>query len=224
MTTPQTESLDLPLPQHDSSPTNPPSPLDNLDSATSSFPSSPRIILSASQFPPAANRPTSTAFSNRSTRKVTAPEVVRAKQAQALNFFRAVTLSQYNLSRSLTSYLHNMQNDGPSSSTPSPATPSTDFPAYLTSVTSALDALTTHAASLPVGSDLRLHSTLDRGFARELRQASRKVLRMTQELLERVDPGKGRQKLEQEEDVVDGYRRGVVGAVEGLLEDAVRGG
>jgi len=47
---------------------------------------------------------------------------------------------------------------------------------------------------------------------------------MTQELLERVDPGKGRQKLEQEEDVVDGYRRGVVGAVEGLLEDAVRGG
>ena len=46
---------------------------------------------------------------------------------------------------------------------------------------------------------------------------------MTEKLLALVDTGKGKQrrKLEEEEDVVDGYRRAVSGVVDGVLEDAV---
>ncbi len=48
---------------------------------------------------------------------------------------------------------------------------------------------------------------------------------MTEKLLRLVDDGRGkvqgRSKLEEVEDVKDGYRRGALGVVDGLLEDAV---
>ena len=111
-----------------------------------------------------------------------------------------------------------------SSSTAVPS-PTADFATFLPHITSALDALTTHAASLPGRSDLAFHRTLDRKFAKELDVTSARVLGMTERLLALVEEGKGkvagRRKLKDEEDVVDGYRRGVSGVVDGLLEDAV---
>jgi exosome complex exonuclease RRP6 len=84
---------------------------------------------------------------------------------------------------------------------------------------------------------------MDRQFANDLDDASSRVLRMTERLLAMVDAGqleakgkgkkgetvkavpktanKTRRKLEEEEDVIDGYKRGVLGVVDGLLEDAV---
>jgi len=82
---------------------------------------------------------------------------------------------------------------------------------------------------------------MDRQFANDLDEASERVLKMTEKLLTLVElgqaeakskgkgkdakvtkaAGKTRRKLEEEEDVVDGYKRGVLGVVDGLLEDAV---
>ena len=134
-----------------------------------------------------------------------------------LAFFRTISQAQGNLSRAITTYMANSV-----SNSSAKASPSSNFPAYLTSITSALDALTTHAAQLPSRSDLSFHRTLDRGFAKELDVISRDVLRTTERLAALVDTGKGgaRRKLKEEEDVMDGYRRGVQGVVDGLLEDA----
>jgi exosome complex exonuclease RRP6 len=84
---------------------------------------------------------------------------------------------------------------------------------------------------------------MDRRFANDLDEASSRVLSMTERLLAMVDAGqlekkgkgkekdlvkgapkaadKTRRKLEEEEDVIDGYKRGVLGVVDGLLEDSV---
>lgn len=87
---------------------------------------------------------------------------------------------------------------------------------------------------------------MDRKFANDLDEASERVLKMTEQLLSLVETGqsdlkgkgkakptakpvkpaaktaaKTRRKLEDEDDVVDGYKRGVIGVVDGLLEDAV---
>ena len=88
---------------------------------------------------------------------------------------------------------------------------------------------------------------MDRKFANDLDEASDRVLRMAEQLLVLVEVGqeeskgkgkgkestakatklggkastKTRRKLEDEDDVVDGYKRGVIGVVDGLLEDAV---
>jgi exosome complex exonuclease RRP6 len=112
-------------------------------------------------------------------------------------------------------------------------------------ITSALDQLTTAAGQLPANrSDINFHRTMDRNFANDLDEASQRVLTMTEKLLAMVEfgqleakgKGKGkevagkpvakagvktRRKLEEEEDVVDGYKRGVLTVVDGLLEDAV---
>lgn len=88
---------------------------------------------------------------------------------------------------------------------------------------------------------------MDRKFANDLDEASDRVLKMAEQLLIMVEVGqeeskgkgkgkeevaktartgakastKTRRRLEDEDDVVDGYKRGVVGVVDGLLEDAV---
>ncbi|WVR05806.1 hypothetical protein IAU60_002831 [Kwoniella sp. DSM 27419] len=114
--------------------------------------------------------------------------------------------------------------------------PVSAFSAYLTHLTTALDSVTSHAAALPDKSDLSFHRTLDRTFAKDLDTASERVLKLTERLLTLVDQsqrsaqanGKGkvvkaksrRRQLEDEDDVVDGFRQGVVGVVDGLLEDA----
>jgi exosome complex exonuclease RRP6 len=111
----------------------------------------------------------------------------------------------------------------------------------LEKTTAVLDALTTTAAGLPGKSDLAFHRTLDRRFGKQLDAAAEQVLGLTEKLLALVEvraesskagssgtsgtagkvKTKARRKLEDEEDVVDGYRRGVVEVVDGLLEDAV---
>lgn len=121
-----------------------------------------------------------------------------------------------------------------------------DFGTFLPVVTEALERLTASASVLPSGSDLSFHRTMNRALAKELDSSSRRVLTMTENLLKMVEAGqeemkgksgskgkgkqverngvngiKARRKLEDEEDVVDGYKRGVIGVVDGLLEDAV---
>ncbi|OCF33232.1 hypothetical protein I316_04973 [Kwoniella heveanensis BCC8398] len=126
---------------------------------------------------------------------------------------------------------------GPDGNTPVPS-PTKAFASYVPHLTSALDSLTTHAAALPDKSDLSFHRTLDRQFAKDLDSASDRLLKLTERLLSLVDhsqrsaaekgkskakagPIKGRRrKLEDEDDIVDGFRQGVVGVVDGLLEDA----
>jgi exosome complex exonuclease RRP6 len=132
------------------------------------------------------------------------------------------------------------------SSVPSPTS---SFDAYLPIITSALDRLTTSANALPsTRSDINFNRTMYRQFANDLDEASDRVLRMAEQLLIMVEVGqeevngkgkgkesankatklgpkatrKTRRKLEDEDDVVDGYKRAVIGVVDGLLEDAVR--
>ena len=111
-------------------------------------------------------------------------------------------------------------------------------------ITAALDELTTAVNGLPTSkSDINFHRTMDRQFAKDLDDASSRVLQMTERLLSMVDSGqreakgkgkdkadlrgapkaaeKPRRKLEEEEDVIDGYKRGVLSVVDGLLEDSV---
>jgi exosome complex exonuclease RRP6 len=105
-----------------------------------------------------------------------------------------------------------------------------DLPAYISHLTTVLDQLTTSSSDLPPRSDLAFHRSLDRSFAKNIDRASSSALQLTEQLLDLVDgktvngptrKGKGRRKLVQEEDVTEGYRRGVVSVVDQLLEDAV---
>lgn len=105
-----------------------------------------------------------------------------------------------------------------------PPSPTSEFADYLPRVTKDLDDVTTHAAGLPGKSDLSFHRTLDRKLAKELDEASDRILKLTGDLLELLDTGKNGKKrrwLEDEEDVKHGYKRGVVEVVDALLEDAV---
>ena len=133
---------------------------------------------------------------------------------------------------------------GPSTMKAEVPSPTESFNEYLPIITSALDKLTTAANGLPsTKSDLSFHRTMDRRFANDLDEASSRLLHMTERLLAMVDAGqlekkgrgkekgtvkvapkaaeKTRRKLEEEEDVIDGYKRGVLGVVDGLLEDSV---
>jgi exosome complex exonuclease RRP6 len=133
---------------------------------------------------------------------------------------------------------------GSSSTSRSVPSPTEGFNEYMPVITAALDELTTAANGLPTTkSDINFHRTMDRQFAKDLDNASSRVLQMTERLLSMVDAGqremkgkgkdkvdfrtapqaaeKPRRKLEEEEDVIDGYKRGVLGVVDGLLEDSV---
>ena len=133
---------------------------------------------------------------------------------------------------------------GPSQIPEPVPSPTEKFDEYLPVITSALDRLTTAANGLPsTKSDINFHRTMDRNFANDLDDASSRVLLMTEKLLAMVDASqreaKGKEKgksgvksapqaaekprrnLEEEEDVIDGYKRGVLGVVDGLLEDSV---
>ena len=81
------------------------------------------------------------------------------------------------------------------------------------------------AASLPA--DLDFHRSLDKQFAQALDSCSDKVLNLTNRLLSFVSTiegskGKGKRKLEDEEDVVDKFNSVVVDVVDQLFEKAVR--
>ncbi|TYJ57578.1 hypothetical protein B9479_001660 [Cryptococcus floricola] len=114
------------------------------------------------------------------------------------------------------------------------ASPADAFADYLPQLTAALDSLTTDAAALPGKSDLDFQRTIDRSFGKDLDQASQRVLNLTERVLALVDesqraaaagekkgkPVTRRRKLEDEDDVIDGYKGSVLGVVDGLLEDA----
>ncbi|WVN85849.1 uncharacterized protein L203_101001 [Cryptococcus depauperatus CBS 7841] len=120
-------------------------------------------------------------------------------------------------------------------SLPSVPSPVEAFPEYLTHLTSTLDQLTTYAAALPAKTDLNFARSIDRKFAKSLDSTSERVLSITERLLALVEEGQktargkdrgkgkpeiGRRKLEDQDDVVDGYRGAVLSVVDGLLEDA----
>ncbi|WWC86140.1 uncharacterized protein L201_001012 [Kwoniella dendrophila CBS 6074] len=125
--------------------------------------------------------------------------------------------------------------------------PFDNFQEYLPHLTTVLDNLTNHASNLPSKSDLSFHRSLDKDFAKNLDQASERILNLTERLLSLVERSqkqknqksqnnviqdkvkiasgskntKGtRRKLNDEDDVVDGFKQCVVGVVDGLLEDA----
>ncbi|WVQ71034.1 hypothetical protein IAR50_000559 [Cryptococcus sp. DSM 104548] len=112
--------------------------------------------------------------------------------------------------------------------------PADAFGDYLPQLTAALDKLTTDAAALPGKSDLDFQRSMDRSFGKDLDKASQRVLNLTERVLALVDesqkaaaagekkgkPVTKRRKLEDEDDVTDGYKGSVLGVVDGLLEDA----
>lgn len=127
----------------------------------------------------------------------------------------------------------------PASGEASVPSPTQSFSEYLPFLTAALDRLTTNAASLPDKTDLDFHRSLDRRFSKDLEKTSERLLGMTERILDLVeksqkearqgrDKGKTakveirRRKLEDQDDIIDGYRGAVQGIVDGLLEDAVR--
>ena len=126
---------------------------------------------------------------------------------------------------------HTMPETGPSNPRASNSQdavpkPTEAFADYIETVTAALDRVTSLSAKLPSGSDLAFHRTMEPSLARGLDDASGQVLQMAERLLSLVAASqtakvKGkRRKLEEEEDVVAGFRRAVGGVVDGLLEDA----
>lgn len=127
----------------------------------------------------------------------------------------------------------------PASGDASIPSPTQSFSEYLPFLTAALDRLTTNAASLPNKTDLDFHRSLDRRLSKDLEKTSERLLGMTERILDLVersqkearqgrDKGKTakveirRRKLEDQDDIIDGYRSAVQGIVDGLLEDAVR--
>lgn len=123
---------------------------------------------------------------------------------------------------------------GPSRPRSSHPLPSTDFSAFLAQTTKSLDTVTTQAAGLPGKSDLNFHRTLDRKLAKDLQEASTRVLAVAERLLSHLDRsgqsskgkevarvGPARSRLLDLEDVTEMYRRNIVGTVDSLLEDAV---
>lgn len=115
--------------------------------------------------------------------------------------------------------------------------PTQSFSEYLPFLTAALDRLTTNAASLPDKTDLNFHRSLDRRFNKDVEKTSERLLGMTERILDLIersqkearqgrDKGKTakvmirRRKLEDQDDIIDGYRGAVQGVIDGLLEDA----
>ncbi|KAL7419844.1 exosome nuclease subunit [Cryptotrichosporon argae] len=127
-----------------------------------------------------------------------------------------------------------MQPDTPDSSFV--PVPTTSFPEFLAHMTTLLDSATSAAGALPDRSDLSFHRSLDRSFAKSLDKTSGRVLKLADQLLglafeaEQNEKekngkqsakvkGKQRQRLEDEDDVLDRYR-GAIDVVDGLLEHA----
>lgn len=116
---------------------------------------------------------------------------------------------------------------------PSIPTPSTSFDAYQVSLQSAAVAATKCCMRLP--KDLSYHRSLDRKFGKRLDACSNRILSITSHLIEYAEAGniaegasntgmgkgKGKCRLESEEDVVDGFHSLVVDVMDQLLERTV---
>lgn len=173
---------------------------------------------------------------------------IRGRLSVAQSYIAAAQLAHTMISASSEQQVSASGDASASASGSSIPSPTSSFDTYLPMITSALDRLTTSANALPsTRSDINFNRTMDRKFANDLDEASDRVLRMAETLLMMVEVGqeelkgkgkgkeeaakstktgvkastKTRRKLEDEDDVVDGYKRGVIGVVDGLLEDAV---
>lgn len=86
------------------------------------------------------------------------------------------------------------------------------------------------AGELGDAEDLKLHRTLDRGFAKRLDKSSDRVLKLARSLVEAVDKSqtvaagkstRSRRKLQDEDDVAHEFTPNVQDTVDGLLEATV---
>ena len=106
--------------------------------------------------------------------------------------------------------------------------PAPDFAVLNSELQAAALKATKLAATLPA--DLDFHRSLDKQFAGKLDACSEKVLSLTNKLLSFISTGeqsksskgKGKRRLEDEDDVVDKFNSIVVDAVDQLFERAVR--
>lgn len=104
----------------------------------------------------------------------------------------------------------------------------TNFDAYNAQVQGLALEATKFAAGLPL--DIAFHRTVDSEFAKSLDACSEKALRLTNRLLAlasnesstRVGKGKGKARLEEEDDVTDKYGSIVIDVVDQLFERVVR--
>ncbi|KAJ3510409.1 hypothetical protein NLJ89_g4693 [Agrocybe chaxingu] len=100
---------------------------------------------------------------------------------------------------------------------------STSFDAYNGRLQTAALTATRKAATLPV--DIVFHRSMDQSLAQDLDSLSKRVLSITNRLLGLASPvdqtqskGKGKAKLESEDDVVDNFHSAVVDTIDQLLE------
>lgn len=171
----------------------------------------------------------------------------QVRLAQAHRIRARLSISRSHIASARLAHAMTSPTQKPGEGSSSVPSPTASFHQYLPLITSSLDRLTTSANALPASrSDINFHRTMDRRFANDLDDASDRVLRMAERLLTLVETGqkevegkgkakesaksvkpaakvatKARRKLEEEEDVVEGYKRGVLSVVDGLLEDAV---
>ena len=119
------------------------------------------------------------------------------------------------------SYQHNNMEDNT-------AMASASFDAHITRLQAAALGATRKSAVLPT--DIAFHRSMDPEFARGLDAFSDRVLAMTNKLLNLVSTvdqtqtsrGKGKAKLENQDDVVDNFHSLIVDSVDQLLEKTVR--
>jgi exosome complex exonuclease RRP6 len=111
--------------------------------------------------------------------------------------------------------------------------PSTSFDTYQAMLQSAAVSATKCSMGLP--KDISYHRSLDRKFGKRLDACSDRILAMTSRLLEYAETGnsaeaissmamgkgKGKRRLESEEDIVDGFHSLVVDVMDQLLERTV---
>lgn len=101
---------------------------------------------------------------------------------------------------------------------------STSFDAYNTRLQASALAVTRKSAGLPP--DINFHRSMDPELAQELESFSQRVLNVTNKLLGIVSTqgrrGKGKAKLENQDDVVDNFHALVVESMDQLLERTVR--
>lgn len=113
--------------------------------------------------------------------------------------------------------------DGPSPK----GIPSQHFDEYTTQLQGAALNSTRHAVGLP--RDLAFHRSIDPELAKDLDVFSSRVLSITNKLLhlattaDAANRGKGKGKLESQDDVVDSFHSLVVDAMDQMLERAVSG-
>jgi hypothetical protein len=111
-----------------------------------------------------------------------------------------------------------------SKKTASPAVP-TPPPALYDKLKTVLGPLAGHAGELGDANDLKLHTTLDKRFAKRLNKSSDRVLTLARSLTELVGKDrqdlKKRKRLQEEDDVVHEFTSNVQDTIDGLLEATV---